>query len=58
MAEDTNLEKLKRARNDLAKVYKDEVIDEIPDNGNLSMINKTILSLQRVIKHLEDRGGA
>ena len=57
MAEDTNLEKLKRARNDLAKVYKDEVIDEIPDNGNLSMINKTILSLQRVIKHLEDRGG-
>lgn len=58
MAEETNLEKLKRARDDLAKVYKDEVMDEIPDDGNLSMINKTVLSLQKVIKHLEDRGGA
>ncbi len=58
MEEDTNLKKLKRARDDLAKIYKDEVIDDLPDDGNLTMINKTVLSLQKVIKHIEDRGGA
>jgi len=51
--EDNDLEQLKKARRDIANVYKSQVNDDIMDNGNISDLNKAIISIQSVIKWME-----
>ena len=55
MEEQSDLQKLKQIRNSLAVVYKSQVMDDIHDNGNLSTLNESILSVESVIKELEQR---
>lgn len=49
-----DLAQMKEVRKTLANVYKSQVTDNIPDNGNLSELNNCILHVNKVIKWLED----
>lgn len=53
--ENNDLAQLIKCRRDLANVYKSQVYDEIMDNGNISNLNKAILSIQDVIKWLKEQ---
>lgn len=55
MPEPTNIEKLEGARNDIADVYADEAKDNIHDNGNLSVMNNALLSIETAIQTLKAR---
>ena len=55
MVNNANIQKLEKARDDLAQVYKDEATDDVPDNGNLINIHKAILSIECAIQCLKKR---
>ena len=50
--ENPSIAKLKTARDKLAEVYESEVKDDKPDNGNLSIINNAILSIEDCLKNM------
>ena len=54
--QEENINKLKLARDKVADVYKDEATDDINDNGNLSILNGAIGSINNVIEALIKRG--
>ena len=57
MGQETNdIAQLKKARDDLANVFKSQAIDELHDNGNLENIHKAILNVENAILELERRG--
>lgn len=53
--ESNDIEQLKEARNDLANVYKSQVLDKIKDNGNITHIHNAILEVETAIAILESR---
>ena len=55
MTTDGNIEKLKKARDIIAKVYEEEAIDEISDDGNLSTLNAALLSINQAIRNIENK---
>lgn len=55
MPAESNIEKLKLARDKLADVYEDEVRDEVFDNGNLDNINNAVKFVEMAIRELNRR---
>ena len=55
MVEDGSIEKLTVCKDKLAQVYKDEVSDDVYDNGLLTLINSAVLSVEQAIKNLNER---
>lgn len=53
--EENNIDKLKGVRDKLAQVFKDEVTDDLHDNGNLSNLYSAIITVEKVIEALEKR---
>ena len=51
--ESNDLTQLLAVRRTLANVYKTQVVDEIMDNGNLTVLNNAILNINQVIRFLE-----
>lgn len=51
--EENDIEQLIKAKKDLANVYKSQVIDDKPDDGNLTLLNESILKIQAVIIKLQ-----
>ena len=51
--QESDIEKLKDICKDLAKVYKNQVSDDITDNGNLTSLNNAILNTKSAIHSLE-----
>ena len=50
---DNDLKQLIEVRRTLANVYKTQVVDEIIDNGNLTVLNNAILNVNQVIRFLQ-----
>lgn len=50
-----NIETLKNCRDNVADVFKDEAVDEVFDNGNLSQLTTIIQGLENAIKTLSLR---
>ena len=50
---DNDLKQMKQVRGILASVYKSQVTDNIPDNGNLTTLNNAILNVNNVIVWME-----
>jgi len=53
--EENDIEQLIKAKKDLANVYKSQVIDDKPDDGNLTLLNESILKIQAVIIKLQQQ---
>ena len=51
---DTNKRKLERARSLVLEVYGNFVDDDLPDNGNLTNLNNTILRINKGLKYIEE----
>ena len=56
MGRKEDIQKLEDARDKIAEVYESQATDDIPDNGNLTRLNNTLLSLNESIKDIKDLG--
>ncbi len=56
MATKGDITKLKDARDKIAEVYESQATDDIPDNGNLTHLNNTLLTINESIINLNKKG--
>ena len=56
MGNEEDINKLKDARNKIAEVYESQATDDAKDNGNLTHLNNSILTLNDAIKKIEKLG--
>jgi len=56
MGNEEDIKKLKDARDKVAEVYKSQATDDAKDNGNLTHLNNSILTLNETIIKIEKLG--